>query len=715
MGMIEYITDEGFNLLNRMLSGECNIKFTKVEMGSGYPNELNYKKVRALTHPIVALDVDEVRVSENKTVRVTAIFTNAGLSEGFYFREKGVYATDGQREILFAYANARDDAGFIDPPAICMVEKKVISYMTQLQGEEGEVRIDVRSGIYVCTDDFVYYMSSSVPEYSVPEYDQINQYAIKDKDRMSTILGKIRYLLDALIGHISHRSNPHDVTKEQIGLGSVDNTADEDKYVKGLKTSEGTANVERRVYFADTGATNTEARLVYDDDFKYNPVTNTLTVKQINGNAASSTKAIQDGDGNIIANTYAKNTNVSYGVHKSINFSSVSNIQTPGWIRITPAIYYGTALLLKITKGYSYNSTDGFFVSICTGFKSTPIITQLGAKLLGEAITKIRCVYNENNIYVELYANKDLSKETLNFDLFGFNQLSFSSGSVPSGFSTTELVLSDIPIASNQTKTVTTAEKAFADGNGNIISSTYLPLTGGTLTGNKSYIEFNVSGMPIMAGTNNNNITFKVSPSGVITCEDLGIGDGYNYAVTGDTVYQYLIANYLPQSNGVVKGKLYWENTDWAYTPGMGIVDFRDARRWSQNYLYVGTDNGAFSIAWTPSDEALKKNVKKSNEEALDKIQGIDFIEYDWKDEKLGHVDLGISANQLENIIPSAVFHVKQPEGSEHEYLRNLNSQELTVYSLKAIQELYDVVLEQREIIEQLRNDILDLYIKYNS
>lgn len=199
----------------------------------------------------------------------------------------------------------------------------------------------------------------------------------------------------------------------------------------------------------------------------------------------------------------------------------------------------------------------------------------------------------------------------------------------------------------------------------------------------------------------------QITKNGILVANNTagGINAQNNYLVTGSNVYQCLDSDYLPKSGGIVKGSLYWENTDWTYIPGTGIFQLRDARDWGGNFLYILARNEAFVIPWTASDEALKKNIKKSKEEALDKVRRIDFIEYDWKDEKLGHVDLGISANQLEHIIPSAVLHAKQPEGSEHAYLRNLNNQELTAYSLKAIQELYDIVLEQREEIEQLKNE----------
>ena len=47
--MTEYITNEGYTLLSKMLSGECKINFTRVEMGSGTPGESDLKKLKALS------------------------------------------------------------------------------------------------------------------------------------------------------------------------------------------------------------------------------------------------------------------------------------------------------------------------------------------------------------------------------------------------------------------------------------------------------------------------------------------------------------------------------------------------------------------------------------------------------------------------------------------------------------------------------------------
>lgn len=96
----------------------------------------------------------------------------------------------------------------------------------------------------------------------------------------------------------AYSSAGHTHTKAQVGLGNVDNTADANKSVKHATTAdsattagtatnvsagEGTADAARHVWFSDS---TTETKRAYSDKFKYNPVTNILTVN-VTGNAAT--------------------------------------------------------------------------------------------------------------------------------------------------------------------------------------------------------------------------------------------------------------------------------------------------------------------------------------------------------------------------------------------------------------------------------------------
>lgn len=50
-------------------------------------------------------------------------------------------------------------------------------------------------------------------------------------EKLSVAFGKIAKAITSLISHLANKSNPHSVTKSQVGLGNVDNTADKDKPV----------------------------------------------------------------------------------------------------------------------------------------------------------------------------------------------------------------------------------------------------------------------------------------------------------------------------------------------------------------------------------------------------------------------------------------------------------------------------------------------------
>ena len=118
--------------------------------------------------------------------------------------------------------------------------------------------------------------------------------------------------------------------------------------------------------------------------------------------------------------------------------------------------------------------------------------------------------------------------------------------------------------------------------------------------------------------------------------------------------------------------------------------------------------NQNFFIAVNASDTKLKKNMIETEMTSLDKIKRIEFIQFDWKDSGI-HVPLGVSANQLEEIIPQAVYNVKQPEESEYDSLKNIDTTSLLNYSLKAIQELSEVVDSQREEIDTLKQKLATL------
>lgn len=86
----------------------------------------------------------------------------------------------------------------------------------------------------------------SVPNVSTnnqtPTYTVLSDNAeLSSGEKLSTAFGKIAKAVKSLISHLANTSNPHSVTKSQVGLGNCNNTADSAKSVK-YATTAGSAN-----------------------------------------------------------------------------------------------------------------------------------------------------------------------------------------------------------------------------------------------------------------------------------------------------------------------------------------------------------------------------------------------------------------------------------------------------------------------------------------
>lgn len=105
---------------------------------------------------------------------------------------------------------------------------------------------------------------------------------------------------------------------------------------------------------------------------------------------------------------------------------------------------------------------------------------------------------------------------------------------------------------------------------------------------------------------------------------------------------------------------------------------------YSQLNMYAnGVAHNGFTFT-SDSDERLKKNIKKPSLTALDKILNLEMFQYDWRvNDK--HVDMGVIAQQVLDVIPEAVF--ESDNG-----LYSVGMEIFIPYIIKAIQELYDAI-----------------------
>ena len=139
--------------------------------------------------------------------------------------------------------------------------------------------------------------------------------------------------------------------------------------------------------------------------------------------------------------------------------------------------------------------------------------------------------------------------------------------------------------------------------------------------------------------------------------------------------------------------KISWISWLWGTSSGSRIM-FGYPYQNNVNYFAV-------KIAESHSDARLKENIKKSTESALDLIEKLKFKKFSWKKDNqitAGQKDVkvGLIAQDVQLIDESLVS--KCPEYLELEHFR------LTMYALKAIQELSQQNKELKQKLEEITN-----------
>ena len=125
MAFKDYLTVDGERLLALAAAG-TKITFTRMVMGSGYMADgVLEKNMTSVLTPVKELPIQSVTVNDSNTVAIQCYYNNSEVTQSFYFREKGIYASDGEKEVLAIYGNAKSEAEQMDTPDIVVVERKI--------------------------------------------------------------------------------------------------------------------------------------------------------------------------------------------------------------------------------------------------------------------------------------------------------------------------------------------------------------------------------------------------------------------------------------------------------------------------------------------------------------------------------------------------------------------------------------------------------------
>lgn len=174
------VTNAGVEVLKKAIGGK-KVTITAAKSGTDTVPEGELKEQSVLSGTVRNATIANA-TNQPEGYRVTLRVTNTGVKTSYIFKQLGLFATaEDESEVLFAI----------------------------LQSENGETVPD-ESELYT--------------------YDVSLIIAISDTSNITVNVDKTSYVTEEeLDGHKTDKSNPHSVTKAQVGLGNVDNTSDENK------------------------------------------------------------------------------------------------------------------------------------------------------------------------------------------------------------------------------------------------------------------------------------------------------------------------------------------------------------------------------------------------------------------------------------------------------------------------------------------------------
>jgi hypothetical protein len=238
------ITNAGIELLKNALSGGT-ITVTAIKSGAGKVDVSALKSQTAVSSIKQSGTVQGV-TKTNETIKIGVLFPNAGLSAGYSMTQLGIYAKGSTgSEVLFAISQSttgKEVPAESAMPSWSLVHNFYIKLnndvkMTATVDPEGYVTFETmqtalnthtgnKSNPHSVTKSQV--GLGNVPNVATndqtPTYsDTTTLVTLSSGEKISIAFAKIKLAITTLINHLANKSNPHGVTKSQVGLGNVEN------------------------------------------------------------------------------------------------------------------------------------------------------------------------------------------------------------------------------------------------------------------------------------------------------------------------------------------------------------------------------------------------------------------------------------------------------------------------------------------------------------
>ncbi len=217
------VTKSGAELLGRLSGAEL----TGAKFGLSTVPEASLALQTEVTAPGGNLGIEGFKLIEggfSATVRIT----NKGVEEEYTVKQIGIYARekDGTENVLLAVT--QDEIGNRIPSETEMPDFSLQFTIIVGVSNEAEITAIVDSSVFVSREQVEIIVSTEIK----PLKEEISEH-IEDSGKHITAEDRVKWngkadknIFDA---HIENKSNPHAITKAQVGLGNVPNVVTNDQ------------------------------------------------------------------------------------------------------------------------------------------------------------------------------------------------------------------------------------------------------------------------------------------------------------------------------------------------------------------------------------------------------------------------------------------------------------------------------------------------------
>lgn len=237
------LTDDGKDLLLRTIAGLATLTFTGIQLGNGSDAGTS---ATALSNPLLTCELSSA-VIDAPLIHLEADIGNSEVVSGFRIKEIGILATDPDNEgstILYAYGYVpEENADYIAASTeyAMGMQIEVMVYIGEAENVSAQMS---QSLSYVSRGDFDEHVNDQSNPHNVTKAqvglgnvpnvgtnEQTPTYvagrspsALVSGETLQSAFSKIAAAINGFIAHLADRENPHRVTAAQAGAAKVAHT-----------------------------------------------------------------------------------------------------------------------------------------------------------------------------------------------------------------------------------------------------------------------------------------------------------------------------------------------------------------------------------------------------------------------------------------------------------------------------------------------------------